>query len=206
MKTSESIKHIADAMSKFQGSIDSVKQGSENPFFKSKYSDLNSIWSAIRADLSFYGLSVIQEAQTLEIGISVTTMIMHSSGEFLEFAPLTVFFGKKDAHSVGSACSYAKRYSLCAALGIVTTGEDDDANRAQQGTPAKMPQKCITPEQLDELNGYLLKNKSLHENVVSYMMNKFNTTDLNKMPFELFKYTLDKAKNQAKENEEENNA
>lgn len=195
MKTSESIKNIAEAMSKFQGSIDSVKQESENPYFKSKYSDLNSIWSAIRADLSYYGLSVIQEAQTLDVGVSVTTMIMHSSGEFLEFAPLTVFLGKKDAHSVGSACSYAKRYSLCAALGVVTTGEDDDANRAQYTGPAKGNiEKKVTPEQIKELQKHLEKNKELHENVVSYMMNKFNTTDLKEMPVQLYQYTLDKAK------------
>lgn len=133
MKTSEDIKEIAKALSQFQGEISAVKQESENPYFKSKYSDLTSIWTAIRPHLHKNGLSIIQETISIDAGVSCTTRILHVSGQFIEVGPLTVFLGKKDPHSVGSCCSYAKRYSLCSSLGITSSDgvDDDDGNLAQ---------------------------------------------------------------------------
>lgn len=139
MKTSDNITEIAAALCKFQSALQTIKTEQVNPYYKSKYSDLASIWSMIRKPLTDNGFSVIQEATTTEIGVNVTTLIMHTSGQYIETGPLTVFFGKRDPHSVGSATSYGKRYALCASLSIVTGDEDDDGNRAQQGGEAKLP-------------------------------------------------------------------
>ena len=51
-----------------------------------------------------------------------------------------------DTQKFGAALSYAKRYVLCAALNIVTTGEDDDAGNQFD---------ALAPEQIERLNELL---------------------------------------------------
>jgi len=84
----------------------------------------------------------VQEATTSQEGVSVVTRVLHSSGQWIEFGPFTIPLGKKDAQSVGSACSYAKRYALSAALAI-SAEKDDDGNRA---TKSVHEEKKICPE------------------------------------------------------------
>jgi hypothetical protein len=53
---------------------------------------------------------------------------------------------KRDAHGVGSATSYAKRYALSAAVGIVS--DDDDGNAATE--PAPPPRAKSAPKAADK--------------------------------------------------------
>jgi hypothetical protein len=129
MTTSESIKEIAGAMAQAQGELTAAKKDAINPAFRSKYADLTAVWEAIRPTLSKHGIAVFQEPVTVEKGVAVTTLLAHKSGEWIRFDPLTVPMAKQDAHGVGSATSYAKRYSLSSAIGVVTD-EDDDGNGA----------------------------------------------------------------------------
>jgi len=136
MKTSETISSIAKALIAMQGAMSPAKKGSVNPFFKSSYADLVSIWASIRELLLDHNLCVVQDALTLPEGISVCTRIIHESGEYFEFGPLVMPVSKDDAQAVGSAISYGKRYALGAALGIVAE-KDDDGNRAVKAAPKK---------------------------------------------------------------------
>lgn len=129
MKTSENIIEISKAMNLAQREMRPAIKDSTNPHFRSKYSDLASVMDAIREPIGNNGLSIWQDATLEEMGVSVTTRIVHVSGQWVEFGPLTIPIGKKDAHAVGSACSYGKRYALCAALGVVSD-DDDDGNKA----------------------------------------------------------------------------
>lgn len=129
MKTSENIIEISKAMNLLQREMRPAIKDSTNPHFRSKYSDLASVMDAIREPVGNNGLSIWQDATLEDIGVSVTTRIVHVSGQWVEFGPLTIPIGKKDAHAVGSACSYGKRYALCAALGVVSD-DDDDGNKA----------------------------------------------------------------------------
>ena len=54
-------------------------------------------------------------------------MLLHSSGEWLELEPITLKMDKISAQGAGGAITYARRYSLSAALGIASE-DDDDAN------------------------------------------------------------------------------
>jgi ERF superfamily len=151
MKTSEQIIEIAQAMNHVQREMKPAIKDSTNPHFKSKYSDLSSVMEAIREPLGNHGLSVWQDATLDEHGVNITTRIVHISGQWVEFGPLTIPIGKKDAHAVGSACSYGKRYALCAALGVVS--DDDDGNQAiaSQEKKKDLP-KMIEKHQCMELN------------------------------------------------------
>lgn len=142
MRTSEQINEVAAAMAAAQADIKPATKDAVNPAYKSKYADLTAIWDAIRGPLSKQKIAVWQEAELTEAGVAVTTRLAHASGQWVEFGPLTVPCGKRDAHGVGSATSYAKRYAIAAAVGVVAE-DDDDGNSAVQGTK---PAAVATPK------------------------------------------------------------
>jgi hypothetical protein len=134
MKTTPEIDQIAAALSLAQGAIKPASKDSLNPHFKSKYADLASVIEAIREPLFTNGLAIVQESITCSEGVSVTTRIIHNSGQWIETGPLTVPMDKLNAHGVGSAGSYAKRYSILGALNVSSMDLDDDGNEASIGT------------------------------------------------------------------------
>lgn len=127
MKQSEQINELAAALAKAQGAIENAVKDKANPFFKSTYADLAGVWDACRAALSNNGLSVIQSPEESEKGIAITTMLLHSSGQWI-CGTYNMPVSKLDAQAVGSAITYARRYALSAMIGIAA--EDDDGNSA----------------------------------------------------------------------------
>lgn len=141
MNKSESIKELASALAKAQGEFAGAAKDTANPFFKSKYADLESCVSAIKPSLAKHGLSFVQVAHEAESAASIETMIMHSSGEWLSAGTVSVPVSKADAQGYGSAMTYARRYSLSAAFGIAP--EDDDGNAAAKAKPVQSVPKDI---------------------------------------------------------------
>jgi len=133
MKKSESIANLAQALCDFQGEITNPKNSADNPFFKSKYAPLSEVINTIRPILAKYGLSVLQAPSGDGASITITTLLMHSSGEWLEPDPLTLRADKPTAQGAGSAITYGRRYGLSAILGIASE-EDDDGNSATTST------------------------------------------------------------------------
>jgi hypothetical protein len=134
MNKSESIAGLAAALAKAQGAMKGAVKDSANPFFKSKYADLASVVEAIRAAFSSNGLSYVQTVQSSELDeVRVETMILHSSGEWISCGVLALPVSKNDAQGYGSALTYARRYSLSAAVGVAP--EDDDGNAAVAAKP-----------------------------------------------------------------------
>ena len=134
MNKSESISGLAAALAKAQGAMKGAVKDSANPFFKSKYADLASVVEAIRAAFSANGLSYVQTVQSSELDeVRVETMILHSSGEWISCGVLALPVSKNDAQGYGSALTYARRYSLSAAVGVAP--EDDDGNAAVAAKP-----------------------------------------------------------------------
>jgi hypothetical protein len=137
MNKSESISSLAAALAKAQGAMKGAVKDSANPFFKSKYADLASVVEAIRAAFSANGLSYIQTVQPSDRDeVRVETMILHSSGEWISCGVLALPVSKVDAQGYGSALTYARRYSLSAAVGVAP--EDDDGNAATMAKPRQI--------------------------------------------------------------------
>ena len=128
MEKSDSIKELATALAKAQGEFSGAVKDANNPFFKSKYADLESVVAAIKPSLAKHGLSYIQISHDTDKGAAMETVIMHSSGEWISAGIVSVPVSKQDAQGYGSAMTYARRYSLSAAFGIAP--EDDDGNAA----------------------------------------------------------------------------
>lgn len=158
MKTSDQINEIGQAMAKAQSIMKPALKDGLNPHFKSKYSDITSVWEALRIPMTSNGLTVWQDITTGEKTVSVSTRIVHSSGQWVEFGPLCIPVTKVDAQGFGSATSYAKRYALCAAVGIVSDDDDDDAEKAVDRSkafaspplPFKPKQEMAKPAEKEE--------------------------------------------------------
>ena len=130
MLQSESIANLAKALSTVQGKLTHAIKDSANPFFKSRYADLESVWDACRSLLSDNGIAVSQFPGTysdLDKSMSLTTILMHSSGEWIS-QEMSVPVSKVDAQGAGSALTYMRRYALAAVVGVVQA--DDDGNAA----------------------------------------------------------------------------
>lgn len=127
MKLSESIDEIVKGLVKFRRQLVQPKKDANNPFFKSKYVTLDGVIKAIDDALEGTGITYTQEATSEGNFVSVATYILHESGQYLLFEPLTVPTTKADAQAFGSAETYARRYVLAAAFGVASD-IDDDAN------------------------------------------------------------------------------
>ena len=157
MEKSESIKELATALAKAQAEVDNAKKTSKNPFFKSTYADLATVLDVIKPVFTSHGLSFVQMPGNDNGLLTVTTVLMHSSGEYIsEVAKVQPT--KNDPQAAGSAITYLRRYALAAFAGIAQ--EDDDANshmgdnkKPTNGTPAQSPKSvsfCYQIWQLDE--------------------------------------------------------
>ena len=130
---SESIANLTLALSIVQGKMSHAVKDSANPFFKSKYADLESVWDACRSLLAENGLAVMQfPGEFVDGTMSLNTILTHSSGEYMSYL-MSVPVTKPDAQGAGSALTYMRRYALAAVVGVVQA--DDDGNAASSPKP-----------------------------------------------------------------------
>ena len=180
MEKSETIGKLTLALSKVQAQLKPAKENSKNPFFKSSYADLGSVWDSIRKLLSDNELAVIQ--MPTDVG-GLTTIISHSSGEYMSS---TMYIpSKEDAHGVGSAISYARRYALASVVGVVTG--DDDGNGAVKGTPNTPKKSTSKPKLTDaQYKGMMKaiedgKGSVVEQKMAGYTMTNTQQDNLNKV-------------------------
>lgn len=126
-ETSESTAKLDEALAKVQAEIKPAIKDSLNPHYKSKYADLHSVFEAIREALTKYEVSVTQwPLESQDNKLRILTRLAHK-GEWMR-ATFAIPVSKQDAHSYGSATTYARRFALSSALCV--SSEDDDANGA----------------------------------------------------------------------------
>lgn len=150
---SNEIGDLAKALAAARKKFKAVKKEQTNPFFKSKYADLSAVIEATEAALSEHGLSIIQSPITHETMAGVTTMLVHESGQWMR-GDLLLPVAKGDAQGVGSAITYARRYSYQGMVNVAAE-TDDDANsasgkeaQAKAATMQKPPARRTDPEQI----------------------------------------------------------
>lgn len=133
LRHSETLGKLALALAKAQGTMQAAARDNKNPFFKSKYSSLASVWDACRKALSDNELAIVQLPTSRDRGVVVTTLLIHSSGEWIE-ERLTMIAEKDTPQAVGSTITYGRRYGLSAMVGVAP--EDDDGQAASDGPVA----------------------------------------------------------------------
>lgn len=123
---SAELHELAAALAAAQAEIRAAPKAKTNPHFKSRYADLDDCWDAAREPLSKNGLAVTQWPVTDGAKVTIVTILLHKSGQFLSGElGLQAMDGKPQA--VGSAITYGRRYAFSSAVGI-TSDEDDDGN------------------------------------------------------------------------------
>lgn len=149
MNRSESIVKIATALVKAQSNMSNAVKGSANPFFKSKFADLNSIREACIPVLNANGVSVLQPTTVIDGKLYVETLLLHESGEYISGVYEVVVGKQNDPQALGAAISYSRRYGLQSMVNI--GAEDDDAESAM-GRSAKPTQTKTVTKVTEEAN------------------------------------------------------
>ena len=126
-----------DKILKIQSEIGALSKTETNPFFKSKYFDINSLIAQLMPLLEKYGLTVIQPLSVIGFikgeGMSIEstkgalrTIVYDGDKEIVNQAiPLP---DVQDPQKMGSAITYYRRYALQSLF--LLQAEDDDANHA----------------------------------------------------------------------------
>ena len=128
MEKSAEINELASALSKAQGVIVPASKDADNPFFHSKYADLASVWEVAREPLYRNGLAIIQLPSADGNIVTLETIIVHSSGQFIS-SKLTMIAKDASPQAIGSCITYLRRYALSSVVGIASE-IDDDGNSA----------------------------------------------------------------------------
>ena len=180
---SNDISEVAAALVAVQSEMGTVAKEAENPFFRSKYADLASVYKMATPILTKYGLCVSQlcvpsntamkvvaeknkngtETVTETKGVKIVTLLMHKSGQYIG-SELEMFPTKDDPQGIGSAITYARRYAYMAIIGLVAE-EDDDGNAAsapparfvKTEKPKPKPKTNTVKDQLAELYAEYVK-------------------------------------------------
>ena len=133
---SETIGKLAGALAKAQSQMTMVEGKSTNPFFNSKYASLATVLEVAMPALNANEIALVQGNRwdTNNNGFYITSMLMHSSGEWIK-SEIRMPIAKKDAHGVGAATTYGRRYLLSSMVGVAQA--DDDGNGAIHKAPRK---------------------------------------------------------------------
>lgn len=173
---SEQLDQLAVALAKFQAEMPAVAKGAVNPFFNSRYADLADVVTAAAPVASKHGLSVVQLPGHNDRGSTLTTWLLHESGQFIA-SEAELLLAKEDPQGQGSAMTYMRRYAYCAALGIVADA-DDDGNQAaaavqSNGRTARQasPNKEASDKQIGLIKR-LVKEQHLGESAASELIDE----------------------------------
>ncbi|RAI79698.1 single-stranded DNA-binding protein [Macrococcoides goetzii] len=178
MNKSESIVEISKALAEFQEKVKQPLKDANNPFFKSKYVPLENVVESITEIAPRLGLSFTQWALNDTNGrIGVATMLMHSSGEYIEFDPVFMKADKETAQGAGALITYLKRYSLSAVFGI-TSDQDDDGNAASGN------KKLATAQEVGQLKANIMKFAKQNNGEASIVQESLKIKDYTKMTSE----------------------
>lgn len=131
---SETIGKLAAALCAAQAELKSAEKDGKNPHFKSHYATVESVLDACLPVLNKHGIALIQRPCPCADGVELETMFVHNSGEWVS-GRIHIPLSKNDAHGVGSAITYSRRYSLAAMAGLKQG--DDDGNAAVEAARAE---------------------------------------------------------------------
>lgn len=142
-------KSLAGKLLAFNKKVGTISKDSENPFFHSKYFDVNKVIEVIRPILNEVGLIVMQPLMAIfednkpRTAIKTILIDAESGAEYFEFTPITDL---PKAQEMGSAITYWRRYALVSTL-LLQGEQDDDGNVASSAKPKYQPtQPATTPK------------------------------------------------------------
>ena len=133
--------NLIESLVKAQSEMTHAAFDQTNPHFKSKFASLKSVIDAIKPALNANGIFFMQVSHPLDHGVGIET-IFCKADEKLSTGVVMVPVDKANAQGLGSALTYAKRYSLAMACGIAAD-VDDDGNGAAAAPPQRKGQSVV---------------------------------------------------------------
>lgn len=179
MKKSETITKIASALNKAQGEMSNAIKDANNPFFKSKYADLNAIREACMPALNKNGITLLQPTVNIDGRNYVETILLHDSGEWLSSETEILFSKQNDAQAQGSGITYARRYGMQSFVNI--GADDDDGNGASKPVAEVKPKEEVKAP----VKPYLQRATQDWTNVTNAILKGNHTIDQVKLKFTL---------------------
>ena len=129
---------LNEALFNVQQGCPAITKETSNPFFKSKYADLPTIWGVIRPLMKTNKLFLSHSVKNDGDGEYLITTITHvPTGDNISTTN-KITLVKHTAQEYGSYMTYMRRYALTAMLGLVTD-EDDDGNSATEAAKSQPP-------------------------------------------------------------------
>lgn len=112
-----------------QAEVSPITKDSDNPFYKSKYFDINKLIEVVKPVLTKHNIVLLQPLSHLQhegkmVPAITTTLLDADSGE--KITATTPITELNDAQKMGGSVTYWRRYSLQSILGL--QAEDDDGN------------------------------------------------------------------------------
>lgn len=131
---------LAQKIFKAKKEMGAVIKKEDNPFFKSKYADINEIIRVVSPALESNGLLLLQPVVANANGLNYVTSRLYDieTGESTESAA-AIDPEIKDPQKFGAAITYFRRFTLQSLLGL--SAEDDDGNTASGKTKKAAPTK-----------------------------------------------------------------
>ena len=130
------IKHINQKLFNLQQEIGAISKDASNPFYKSKYFDINSLIKQLNPLLLKYKLLLLQPIEDNMVVSRIVCIESNSAvNSFLTIPEVS------DPQKLGSAITYLRRYTLSSLLGL--QAEDDDANAASGECTSELEKKWL---------------------------------------------------------------
>ena len=166
IETSADTAKLDAALAKAQGEIEAAAKDSVNPHFKNRYADIAAVWAAIRPAMAKHGISVTQWPVHAEDGrLHIVTRLAHA-GEWIR-AHFSIPVTKQDPQGYGSSITYARRFALAAAVGVVAD-EDDDGNAASARPAARQEPKPEPAKPAETLADAILRRFNEAETAAAF--------------------------------------
>jgi hypothetical protein len=153
MHHSESISKLVTALTLAQLKTKNPALDKAHPHFRGfRYASLGSHIDAIREVFAENGLAILQGVQSDGPTVSVTTMICHTSGEWIKSTVGMTLAENATAQNIGSCVTYLRRYQL-AAMTMLTGEDDTDAedDRREKEPPKPRPAAPSAPARKDDV-------------------------------------------------------
>jgi len=119
------MEQISKAIVALQADLKPVEKNGVNPFFKNEYIKLPDLMISLQPLLTKHKLAVMHLTGNIDGISAIKVVLLHESGETIESDYQPLLLTKQDPQAQGSAITYARRYTLCAMLGIVADEDDD---------------------------------------------------------------------------------
>ena len=151
---SEEIGKVSTALVKAQEEVETAVKASTNPHYGSSYADLTSVLGVIKPALAAHGLALLQFPGYADGIVTMTTVLLHESGEWIQSPVASIPITKQDPHGAMSGYTYLRRG--CASSVMALISDDDDGNAAVGPTKQFDEGKFALQQKLDTLAGLLL--------------------------------------------------